>query len=118
MGTPMMKKFAAALASLALAACVSVPGNPEKMSPEQLKEWARDKNANIACGVINSPYGRGIATYVVLDKGVVFNGTVAVDPECKITVTNDSNKPTPAPASATLPSLSPVPVTIVPSPSR
>ena len=98
------------LLALALAGCVSVPGNPEKMSPDQLREWARDKNANIACGVINSPYGRGIATYVVLDKGVVFNGSVSVDPECKITVTNETH---PKPAA-----IQPVPVTIVPPPIR
>lgn len=90
--------------------CVAIPGNPEKMSPEQLREWARDRNANIACGVVNSPYGRGIATYVVLDKGVVFNGSVSVDPECKITVTNETH----AKPAAALPFLSPVPVTIIP----
>lgn len=77
-----------ALALIALPACVQMPANPEKMSPEQLREWAKDKNANIACGVVNSPYGRGIGTYVVLDKGTVVNGTVTVDQECKITITN------------------------------
>jgi len=81
--------------SLALTSCMTIPGNPEKMSAEQLREWARDRNANIACGVVSSPYWRGVSTYVVLDRGVVFNGTVSVDPECKITVTNDSRKTTP-----------------------
>ncbi len=75
-----------------LAGCVSLPADPTKMSAEQLKEWAKDKNANIACGVVNSPYGRGVATYVVLDKAVIFNGTVSVDGECKVTISNDGRK--------------------------
>jgi len=77
-----------------LSGCVSLPVDPTKMSAEQLKEWAKDKNANIVCGIVNSPYGRGIATYVVLDKTVIFNGTVTVDGECKVSITNDSSKPT------------------------
>lgn len=76
----------------ALTACNTLPANPEKMSPEQLNAWAKDKNANVACGVVNSPYGRGVATYVVLDKAVLFNGTVTVDSECKVSITNESKK--------------------------
>jgi hypothetical protein len=34
-------------------------------------------------------------TYVVLDRAVVFNGSVTVDAECKVTITNDSNRPKP-----------------------
>ncbi len=82
-----MKKYLV-LSFVALTGCMQLPANPEKMSPEQLREWAKDKNANIACGVVNSPYGRGVGTYVVLDKGIVVNGSVSVDPECKITITN------------------------------
>lgn len=78
------------IAVLALAGCANLPADPAQMSPEQLKEWAKDKNANIACGVVNSPYGRGVGTYVVLDKAVIFNGTITVDSECKVTITNDS----------------------------
>lgn len=76
------------LSVLLVSGCMQMPANPEKMTPDQLREWAKDKNANIACGVINSPYGRGVGTYVVLDKGIVVNGSVTVDPECKITITN------------------------------
>lgn len=78
------------VAVLALAGCNSLPADPAAMSPEQLKEWAKDKNANISCGIVNSPWGRGVGTYVVLDKGTVFNGTVTVDNECKVTISNDS----------------------------
>ena len=73
---------------LGTAGCVSLPANPTNMTPAQLKAWVADKNANISCGVINSPYGRGVGVYVVLDKGIVVNGTVTVDSECKVTITN------------------------------
>ena len=79
--------------TLLLTGCMTLPADPAKMSPEQLKEWAKDKNANIACGTYLSPYGKGVGTYVVLDKGVVFNGTVSVDSECKVTIQNDSRQP-------------------------
>lgn len=83
-----MKKFLLISIYLSLSACAGIPGNPEKMSPEQLREWAKDKNANIACGIANTPYGKGVATYVVLDKAVIPNGTISVDDQCKITITN------------------------------
>lgn len=82
-----MKHFFALLLTLPiLAGCPTLPANPEKMSPEQLREWAKDKNANIACGVGHTPYGKVTALYVILDKGIVVNGTVTVDPECKVTI--------------------------------
>ena len=84
-------RFTPILAALALTGCVgapTIPADPAKMTPEQLRAVASDKNANVSCVVANSPYGRGVMTYAVLDKGIVVNGTVSVDNECKITVTN------------------------------
>ena len=84
-----MLKPLALVALLALVAgCATLPANPSEMTAEQLKEWVRDKNANIGCGVINSPYGRGVMVYVVLDKGIIINGMVTVDSECKVTIQN------------------------------
>lgn len=85
-----MRLILAVYLSFCLCACSVLPANPEHMSPEQLTAWAKDKNANVACGVVNSPYGRGVATYVVLDKAVLFNGTVSVDSECKVIITNET----------------------------
>jgi len=62
------------------------------MTPEQLKEWAKDKNANIVCVVGNTPYGKGSALFLNLDKGVILNGTVTVDDACKTTITNGAQK--------------------------
>lgn len=80
-------------AAVALAGCQTLPADPSKMAADQLREWVKDKTANISCGVVNSPYGRGVMTSVALDKAVIFNGTVTVDGECKVSVTNDSRKP-------------------------
>jgi hypothetical protein len=86
-----MRALAVVLMML-LPGCMTLPADPAKMSAEQLTAWAKDRNANIACTVINSPYGRGVATYVVLDKGIVINGNVTVDGECKVSVSNDSRQ--------------------------
>lgn len=70
-----------------LAGCAgTIPADPAKMTSDQLKEWVKDKNANISCGVFNSPYGRGVMTYVVLDRGIIVNGSVSVDNECRVTI--------------------------------
>lgn len=76
------------IAALLFAGCASLPANPTEMTADQLREWVKDKNANIACAVINSPYGRGVGVYVVLDRGIVVNGTVTVDSECKVVIQN------------------------------
>ena len=74
----------------------AIPADPSKMSAEQLNAWAKDKNANIACSTYKGVYGTGVVNYVVLDKGIVVNGTVVLDQECKVTITN-SAKPASAP---------------------
>lgn len=86
-------KTIALLAVMGLAACTSLPADPAKMSAEQLTAYAKDRNATVSCGVVNSPYGRGVMTYVVLDKAVVINGTVGVDSECKVTISNTATPP-------------------------
>ena len=70
------------------AGCLALPANPEKMSPEQIREWTKDKSIAATCTTINSPYGRGIVVHVGMDKGVVAAGSVQVDSECKVTITN------------------------------
>jgi hypothetical protein len=75
--------------SLALSACATaVPGDPSKMSAEQLNAWAKDKNANLACSTFKGVYGTGIVNYVVLDKGIIADGTITMDGECKVTISN------------------------------
>ncbi len=79
-----------AVLSIALlsAGCLALPANPEKMTPEQIREWTKDKSIAATCTTINSPYGRGIVVHVGMDKGVVAAGSVQVDDQCKVTITN------------------------------
>lgn len=89
---PLFRLTLPILAVIITAACVALPGNPEKMTAEQLAAWAKDKNANIACGTATNMAGRANLSYVVLDRSVIPSGSVTVDPDCKITITNDTPK--------------------------
>lgn len=64
---------------LALAGCAS-------MSPEQLAQNAKDKNAVVACGSGSGPWGRVVTVYVDTNR-IADNNTVSVDGECKVSVT-------------------------------
>ena len=75
------------LAILILAVAFAT-GCASQMSPEQLKEYAKIKDANVVCIVVNSPWGKQSATYVNLDKAVITSGTVTVEDGCKTVITN------------------------------
>lgn len=80
-------------ATLICSGCAAqLPADPIRMSPEQLKEWVKDKNASVSCGKVNTPYGPTVVTSVNIDKAVIPNGTVTVDGECKVTITNEGKK--------------------------
>jgi hypothetical protein len=83
-----MRYAAFALAGLLMGGCLSLPANPENMTPEQIKEWVKDKSMAATCTTLNTPYGRGIVVHVGIDKSVVPNGAVQVDDQCKVTFTN------------------------------
>jgi len=70
-----------------VAGCMAIPGNPEKMSPEQLAAWAKDKNVNIACATAANMTGTTTMTYMVIDKGVLAAGNIALGDGCKVSVT-------------------------------
>ncbi len=72
-----------------LPGCMSLPADPTKMSAEQLREWAKDKSAGVQCVIANTPWGRGIAASVNVDARVLGKGSVTVDSECKISLTNE-----------------------------
>lgn len=75
----------AALLLLLLAGCAS-------MSPEQLAQNAKDKNAVVACGNGTGPWGKVTTVYVDTNK-VNDNNSVTVDSECKVTVTGTKSVP-------------------------
>ena len=74
-------------AGLLLGGCLSLPANPTAMTPEQIKEWVKDKSANIACGTVNTPYKITLLS-LNLDKGLLINGVVKIDDGCQVTITN------------------------------
>lgn len=87
-----MKQLTLGALLLTVAACAQLPADPSKMSPEQIHEWIKDKNASVSCGKVNTPYGPTVLTYVTLDKAVILTGTVQVDSECKVTISNEAKK--------------------------
>ena len=85
----MTMRRAAALCAMSLpllSGCATIPGALGDMSVEQLREIAKIKDASVTCIVFNTPYGRGLATFVNLDKGVLAAGTLTVDDQCKTTI--------------------------------
>lgn len=83
-----------ALAALALAAlCAGCGVTPivsyDKMQPDQIKELVKDKTAVGNCVTANTPYGKGIATYIAIDKNAVAaGGSVTITDQCMMTFTN------------------------------
>ena len=78
--------------SLLVVGCATMPGDPAKMTAEQIREAVKDKNASIGCGATETPYKINVVL-VVLDRLVVRNGTLTVGRDCTITITN-TEKPT------------------------
>ena len=82
-------KIAVVLATVLLTGCSAMmPVHFDKMTPDQIKEYAKIKDASVMCLIANTPYGQARALYVNVDKGIVPNGTVTVDDQCKATITN------------------------------
>lgn len=87
-----MKYLILALA-LALAGCAQLPANPTEMSPEQLREWIRDKNAAVSCGRVNTPWGPQTFVYWNVDNSKNLEGTLIVKPDCETSYTNSKGSP-------------------------
>jgi hypothetical protein len=77
-----------ALLALALAGCAGqqLPGDPSRATPEQIKAMAADRNANVACSVGTGPWGKVTLLFAALDRGVIPNGVVSIDPDCKTVI--------------------------------
>lgn len=88
--------LAVTVCALVLGGCAAggtMLADPTKMTPEQLKEFAKLKEANVWCVVANTPYGKGSSVAVNTDKNVA--GTLTVDDACKVTYTAPAPKPQP-----------------------
>lgn len=78
------------LVAVVLSGCAAFPVDYQKMTAEQIRAAVSDKNANVGCSTVNSPYGRGVVTMVTLDRGTMPNGKVTVDDQCKVTIENQA----------------------------
>lgn len=76
---------------LLLTGCAST--GSQQMSAEQLKAVAADKNFSAVCSTIIGPWGTGKFVFVNVDRTVVVNGTIAVDANCLVTMSNDVRVP-------------------------
>lgn len=72
-----------------LAGCANLPGDPSKLSAEQLREIAKDRGASAACTVITTPWGPQRTVYVQLDKGTVPSGSVTMTADCQVSIQAD-----------------------------
>jgi len=75
----------------ALGGCMSVPFATE-LTEGQLQAVAADDKTRAKCYEIPTPYGRAKVAIVYMDKGAQPRGSVTVDADCKITVTNGAAK--------------------------
>lgn len=80
---------------LLLGGCApSLPANPSGMTPDQLREWVKDKNATVLCAVVSTPYKGSVVSFN-LDKGIVVNGSMTIKDGCEVTITNAPPPPRP-----------------------
>lgn len=70
--------------------CAALPADPAKMSPDQLKAAAKDKNAAVACSNGKTAAGNVTLVYVNLDQAVRLGSTATVEADCKTTITTTS----------------------------
>jgi hypothetical protein len=83
--------FTLPLLIVLLAGCAAMTSS---MSPEQMAQHAKDKNAVVACGNGTGPWGKVTTVYVDTNK-INDNNSVSVDSECKVSVTGTKAVPAP-----------------------
>ena len=82
-----MKRIAAALAMLALSACAA--NQPfQGMNADQINAAIADKDAAATCTVVNSPWGKGITTWINVNANIVRNGGLKIAADCSVDFTN------------------------------
>ena len=89
-----MKNLLVILLLATLPACGTLFGTDyTKMSADQISAAVKDKDAAVICVQAGTPWGKQSTTMIRSDKGVVVNGAITVDGDCKATY---SNQPAPA----------------------
>ena len=87
-----MRLIACSIAIL-LTACNSMPADPAKMTPEQLREWVRDKSASVTCISAKNAVGNVTTVVANLDAGTVKTGVVTISTDCVTTINSGVKVP-------------------------
>ena len=85
-------KALAMIPMLAMWGCTTMPADPSKMTPEQLREWVKDKSASVSCVVARNATGTVVMSMANLDKTTFKGGTLTVKPssDCEMTIVADA----------------------------
>ena len=89
-------KLVICLVSLCLlAGCTTLPADPANMSPEQLKEWVKDRSASVSCVVARNMSGTVAMSTTNLDKASIVGGSVTVKPgnDCETVIVAEPKAP-------------------------
>jgi hypothetical protein len=76
--------------ALLVAGCATIPGDPSKMTAEQIKEAVKDKSYTMGCATVETPY-KGNTILLNLDRGVLppgSYGTITIGRDCSVTITS------------------------------
>lgn len=87
-------KYITVIVPTLLCGCSSLIGaDYTKMSADQISAAVKDKDAAVICVRAGTPWGTQSTTMIRTDRGVVVNGNITVDPDCKAVFTNAPTKP-------------------------
>lgn len=86
------------VAVAALAGCANLPGDPSKLSADQLRELSKDRSAMVSCTTVNTPWGPQRTVYAQMDKATFPSGRIVINTDCSGLVEADPKAPTPAAA--------------------
>jgi starvation-inducible outer membrane lipoprotein len=83
-------RIVACAVAVILSGCTTLPADPAKMTPEQLREYAKDRNATVTCVQARNATGTVAMISVSLDKAAIVSGSVTVKPasDCEATITS------------------------------
>jgi hypothetical protein len=87
-------KVLIAIAALLVTGCATTGGvDMKNLSDAQVKALVADKNFTAICTKLTGTGGQGNFVYVNIDKTVVTNGAISVNPDCTVTMSNAPNPP-------------------------
>jgi len=80
-------------AAFMIAGCAALPGDPSKMTPEQLSAWSKDRNAALNCISYSSMVTETTMRSLVLDRGILHYGKITIEDKCKMIIENALQSP-------------------------